>query len=232
MLWLLDKTKTSMGARLFRTYLDQPLKDSAEIDFRLDGVEELTKNLIMRDRIKEALNEIYDIERLSGKIGYGNATPRDLMSLGISLNALPKLKEALISVKSKCLLKLLNGIGDFSTVADLLKRAIMDNPPVSTREGGYIANNFNDDLDKIRDAKKHGKERVKELEKRGARTVSSVTGRTTHLLAGQGGGSKRQTAEKLGVRIVSEDEFLAMLGQEGEGEPEKATSSGQLSFDF
>ena len=73
---------------------------------------------------------------------------------------------------------------------------------------------------------------VKELEKRGARTVSSVTGRTTHLLAGQGGGSKRQTAEKLGVRIVSEDEFLAMLGQEGEGEPEKATSSGQLSFDF
>ena len=73
---------------------------------------------------------------------------------------------------------------------------------------------------------------VKELEKRGARTVSSVTGRTTHLLAGHGGGSKRQTAEKLGVRIVSEDEFLAMLGQEGEGEPEKATSSGQLSFDF
>ena len=166
LLWLLDKTKTSMGARLFRTYLDQPLKDSAAINFRLDGVEEFTKNLIMRDRVKEALNEIYDIERLSGKIGYGNATPRDLMSLGISLNALPKLKEALISVKSKCLLKLLNGIGDFSTVADLLKRAIMDNPPVSTREGGYIANNFNDDLDKIRDAKKHGKERVKELEKK------------------------------------------------------------------
>ncbi len=73
---------------------------------------------------------------------------------------------------------------------------------------------------------------VKELEKRGARTVSSVTGRTTHLLAGHGGGSKRQNAEKLGVRIVSEDEFLAMLGQEGEGEREKATSSGQLSFDF
>lgn len=166
LLWLLDKTKTSMGARLFRTYLDQPLKDSAVINFRLDGVEEFTKNLIMRDRVKEALNEIYDIERLSGKIGYGNATPRDLMSLGISLNALPKLKEALISVKSKCLLKLLNGIGDFSTVTDLLKRAIMDNPPVSTREGGYIANNFNDDLDKIRDAKKHSKERVKELEKK------------------------------------------------------------------
>lgn len=166
LLWLLDKTKTPMGARLFRTWLDQPLKDGALINARLDGVEEFSKNLIMRDKLRSALSKIHDIERISGKIGYGNVTPRDLESLRISLEVLPEITDALKSVKTKKLLKLASDIGDFSKICDLLKKAIRANPPVSTREGGYIGDNFNEELDKYRNAKTVSKEKVNELERR------------------------------------------------------------------
>lgn len=105
-MWLLDKTKTSMGARRFRTIFDQPLKDSSLINARLDSVEELSKNLIMRDRLGESLSKIRDIERISGKIGYGNVMPRDLVALKQSLRELPNLSKILENVKSKNLLNL------------------------------------------------------------------------------------------------------------------------------
>lgn len=166
LLWLLDKTRTPMGARLFRSWLDQPLTDSALINARLDGVEELCKSLIMRDKLKLSLSNIRDIERISGKIGYGNVTPRDLESLGNSLAVLPEVVSALNGVKSKTLQKLVSGIGDFSALCDLLKKAIKENPPVSTREGEFIKDGFNEDLDSLRNAKKNSRRDVDELEKR------------------------------------------------------------------
>ncbi len=166
LLWLLDKTKTPMGARMFRTWLDQPLRDSTLINARLDCVEELSKNLIMRDKLKLSLAKIHDIERISGKIGYGNVTPRDLEALGESLIVLPEVVNALNGVKAKNLLKLVNGIGDYSPISDLLKKAIKENPPVVTRDGNYINGGFNEDLDKLRNAKANSKKQVEELEKR------------------------------------------------------------------
>ncbi len=166
LLWLLDKTRTPMGARLFRSWLDQPLTDSALINARLDGVEELCKSLIMRDKLKLSLSNIRDIERISGKIGYGNVTPRDLEALGNSLSVLPEVISALNGVKVKTLQKLVENIGDFSALSDLLKKAIKENPPVVTRDGDFINDGFNEDLDSLRNAKKNSKKDVDELEKR------------------------------------------------------------------
>lgn len=166
LLWLLDKTKTSMGARKFRTIFDQPLKDSNAINLRLDSVEELTKNLIMRDRLSETLSNIRDIERISGKIGYGNVMPKDLVALKHSLQELPNLSKILENVKSKKLVELKENIYDFSEIANLLERAIKEEPPAIMREGGYINDGFNEDLDSLRNAKTNGKKWVRELEQR------------------------------------------------------------------
>ena len=166
LLWLLDKTKTSMGARKFRTIFDQPLKDSNAINLRLDSVEELTKNLIMRDRLSETLSNIRDIERISGKIGYGNVMPKDLVALKHSLQELPNLLKILENVKSKKLVELKENIYDFSEIANLLERAIKEEPPAIMREGGYINDGFNEDLDSLRNAKTNGKKWVRELEQR------------------------------------------------------------------
>ena len=166
LLWLLDKTKTSMGARLFRENFDKPSKDSAVINQRLDSVEELTKNLIARDKLSLALKNVYDIERISGKIGYGDVMPKDLVNLRVSLFAVPEIKSALSSCKSKKLALLRDSIEDFSSVATLLKKAIKETPPAVLREGGYIEDGFNEELDELREIKTNGKKWVKELEER------------------------------------------------------------------
>lgn len=166
LLWLLDKTKTSMGARRFRENFDKPSKNSTIINERLDSVEELTKNLIMRDRLSESLKQIYDIERISGKIGYGDIMPKDIVNLRTSLEVLPEVKNTLKTAKSKKLVQLRDEIEDFSEIAKLLKNAIKEQPPAVLREGGYIEDGFNEELDELRSIKSNGKEWIKELEKR------------------------------------------------------------------
>ena len=173
LLWLLDKTKTSMGARKMRTLFDQPLKDSTLINLRLDAVEELTKNLIMRDRLKESLSKIYDIERISGKIGYGNIMPKDFVALQQSLTELPNLTNILSTVKSKKLMSLKDSIFDFSEIASLLKSAIKENPPAVMREGGYIADGFNQELDELRNIKKNSQKYIRDLEQK-EREVTNI----------------------------------------------------------
>ncbi len=166
LLWLLDKTKTSMGARRFRENFDKPSKDDKIINQNLDSVEELTKNLILRDSLSEELKQIYDIERISGKIGYGDVMPKDLVNLGKSLAILPDIKKTLNSCKSRKIASLCNEIEDFSEVATLLKNAIKEQPPAVLRDGGYIGDNFNEELDELRSIKNNGKEWIRELEKR------------------------------------------------------------------
>lgn len=168
LLWLMDMTKTSMGARKFRSMFDQPLQNSTEINDRLDSVEELSKNLILRDRLSEILSNIRDIERISGKIAYGNILPKDLIGLRQSLNQVPNIKNLLANMKSKKLVNIRENLVDFGEIVKLLENAIVENPPALLKDGGYIKKGFNQELDELRDAKEIGKrecDKLEELEK-------------------------------------------------------------------
>ncbi len=164
LLWLMDMTKTSMGARRFRAMFDQPLQNSTEINERLDSVEELSKNLILRDRLIESLSKIRDIERISGKIAYGNVLPNDLNSLRYSLEELPSIKNILANIKSKKLANCRDNLQDFGEIVKLLKSAIKEKPPALTKEGGYINEGFNKDLDELRHAKETARKECEKLE--------------------------------------------------------------------
>ncbi len=164
LLWLMDMTKTSMGARRFRSMFDQPLASASEINARLDSVEELSKNLIMRDRLCEVLSNIKDIERISGKIAYGNIVPKDLISLKTSLREIPNIKNILASVKSEKLTQLRESFCDLSEIVELLDKAIKNEPPALMRDGGYIKEGFNQELDDLRNAKEIGKKECAKLE--------------------------------------------------------------------
>ena len=164
LLWLLDQTHTSMGARCFRSMFDQPLISATKINERLDAVEELSKNLILRDRLSECLSQIKDIERICGKIAYGTVTPNELANLKKSLQQVPVIKKALENVKSKKLLQALEGLHDFGEIVDLLDRAVGDNPPLLWKEGGYLLDEFNDELKALRNAKTLGELECRKLE--------------------------------------------------------------------
>lgn len=164
LLWLMDNTKTSMGARKFRSMFDQPLQDSKEINERLDSVEELSKNLILRDRLTEQLKTVKDIERICGKIAYTNALPKDLIALKESLNALPKIRQILVSVKSKKLSNISKNLTEFDEITNLLDKAIKENPPAVLKEGGYLKDGFNDELDSLRNGKETARAEWEKLE--------------------------------------------------------------------
>lgn len=162
-LWVLDKTKTSMGARQLRKMLDEPLQNSKEINARLDGVEELVKKLIVRDRLGEILGKVYDIERLSSKVSYGTATPKDMLTLNISLSMLPEIKAELANCSSEILKGCNEDIVDVSEVTNLLTRAI-DEEATTTLKGNFIKKGFNSELDEYRSAHELGTNWIKSLE--------------------------------------------------------------------
>ena len=155
LLWLLDKTKTSMGARKMRKIFDEPLRVSKTINERLNAVEEIVKKIILRDKLSETLSKINDIERLSGKIAYGNVNPKDLLSLKKSLEVLPLLKGILSETAT--LSKYNEEIADFEDIRDLLERAIKEDAPYILRDGGFIKDGFNTELDTLRNMKNDGK---------------------------------------------------------------------------
>jgi len=164
LLWLMDMTKTSMGARRFRSMFDQPLQNATEINARLDSVDELSKNLIMRDRLAEVLSNFKDIERISGKIAYGNILPKDLIGLKMSLQEIPNIKSVLSNIKTTKLQEIRDGLVDFAEIVALLDRAIVDNPPALLKDGGYIKAGFNQELDDLRNAREIGKRECEKLE--------------------------------------------------------------------
>lgn len=154
LLWLLDKTKTSMGARKLRKMFDEPLRNAKVINERLSSVEEIVKKIVLRDRLSEALSKINDIERLSGKIAYGSINPKDMLSLKVSLQALPELEYILSS--SDSLSRFSKQMANFEEVTDLLERAIKEDAPYVTRDGGFIKDGFNTELDTLRSMKNDG----------------------------------------------------------------------------
>lgn len=166
LLWVLDRTKTAMGARMLRTYIEQPLIHKSEIIKRQNAIEELNMNYISREEICEYLNPIYDLERLIGRISYKTANPRDLISFKNSLDMLPYIKKMLEEFNSDMLMNLQEELDPLTDVKDLIDRAIIDDPPITVREGGIIKEGFHEEADKFRHAKTEGKSWLAELESR------------------------------------------------------------------
>ncbi len=164
LLWVLDKTKTAMGARMLRKYVEQPLIDRTEILLRLDGVEELKEQAISREEIREYLSPVYDLERLIMKITYGSANPRDLMAFKTSLEMLPPIRCILGEMQSEVLKNIYGDIDALTDLYGLLKNAIQDDPPLTMKEGNIIRDGYHEDVDKLRRAKSDGKDWLAKLE--------------------------------------------------------------------
>lgn len=166
LLWLLDKTKTGMGARLLNQMILSPLKDLEKINYRQEGVAELFDASVVRMGLSDTLREVKDIERLSGKISNGNFQPRDCVALAASLNAIPSVKFQLTGFSSRILKDVDKDLLDMKPLADLLSEAIADSPPAMMKDGGYIREGFNAELDELRSIGVHGKELILGIEAR------------------------------------------------------------------
>mgnify|MGYP002510428525 FL=1 len=164
LLWVLDKTKTAMGARQLRTDLEQPLINMEDINDRLDTIDQLCKNTVSRDEIREYLNPIYDLERLLGRVSYKSANPRDLISFANSMEMLPHIKTVLKDFDAKLLKEIDEQIDGLEDVYERIKNAICDEPPILIREGGIIKEGFDEDIDHLRKAKTDGKNWLAQLE--------------------------------------------------------------------
>ena len=164
LLWVLDKTKTAMGARTLRNYIEQPLLNKADMEARLDAVEELSKDSVSRDEIREYLNPIYDLERLLSKVTYKTANPRDLIAFRNSLEMLPHIKTVLKGFQKELLTGIYEDMESLEDIYALIDAAIEEEPPLLVREGGIIKDGFNADIDMLRNAKRDGKQWLAQLE--------------------------------------------------------------------
>ncbi len=164
LLWVLDKTKTAMGARMLRSLIEQPLIDKAEMEKRLDAIEELNKDSVSRDEIREYLNPIYDLERLLSKVTYKTANPRDLIAFRNSLEMLPPIKTVLSGFSCEELATANEQIDGLEDIYHLIASAIEEEPPITIREGGMIKDGFDETIDMLRSAKRDGKEWLAQLE--------------------------------------------------------------------
>ena len=164
LLWVLDKTATSMGGRLLRRWLNNPLIEAKQINKRLDAVSELKNNVILRGDITDALKKVYDIERLAGKISYGSANGRDLISLKSSAKQLPEIKKILSQAKSNMLVELHSELDTLDDIYELIEKTIVDDPPISVKEGGLIKLGYDEEIDKLKTATTDGKNWIIQLE--------------------------------------------------------------------
>ena len=164
LLWVLDKTKTAMGARMLRSFIEQPLIDKGEMERRLDAIEEFNKDSVSRDEIREYLNPIYDLERLLSKVTYKTANPRDLIAFRNSLEMLPHIKKVLKSFLKEELSGIQEEIDGLEDIYQLIKNAIVEEPPITIREGGMIQDGFDETIDMLRRAKHDGKQWLAQLE--------------------------------------------------------------------
>ena len=166
LLWVLDKTATSMGGRLLRRWISDPLIDVAEINNRLDAVQELKDDIMLRGELTSSLKGVYDIERLAGKISYGNANARDLNSLKSSASKLPEIKKLIENSKSGMLKELYNELDSLEDIYSLIDKAIVEEPPISVTEGGVIKMGYDPEIDELKTAMTDGKTWLVQLEAR------------------------------------------------------------------
>ncbi len=164
LLWVLDKTSTSMGGRLLRRWINDPLINVTQINKRLDSVEELKNSVILRGDITESLKKVYDIERLAGKIAYGNANGRDLISLKNSVKQLPDIKQILSKTESPLLQDLYEELDVLQDIFNLIEESIVEEPPISVKEGGIIKLGYDPEIDTLKKATTEGKTWIVNLE--------------------------------------------------------------------
>ena len=173
LIWVSDNTSTSMGGRLLRRWINDPLLDETQINKRLDAVENLKNDFILRGDLKEALRKVYDIERLAGKISYGNANARDLISLKNSVRNLPKIKELLKANNSELLNSIYEKLDELKDIEKLIDDAIVEEPPITIKEGGIIKRGYNPEIDEYKEASTEGKKWILELEAK-ERTLTGI----------------------------------------------------------
>lgn len=164
LLWVLDKTKTAIGARMLRSYIEQPLIDKESIIKRQKAIEELNKSLITRDELREYLSPIYDLERLISKVAYKSANPRDLIALLNSLKMLPHIKTVIQDFKSPLFKEITEELDVLDDITSLIDNSINEDPPINIKEGGIIKEGYNEEVDRLRKAKTEGKTWLAELE--------------------------------------------------------------------
>lgn len=165
LLWLLDETKTAMGSRLLKSWVDRPLIDQDQIELRHSIVDTLIGNYFERQEIREKLTEVYDLERLAGRIAFGNVNARDLIQLKKSLLQIPLLKNMVENLPNDAMKHLADKLEPCEEITDLLESAIVPNPPLSVKEGNIISDGYNEELDRYRYASRNGKQWIAELEK-------------------------------------------------------------------
>ena len=164
LLWVLDKTSTSMGGRLLRRWLNDPLVDVLEINKRLNAVKELKEDLILRGDVIENLKKVHDIERLAGKMAYGNANARDMVTLKNSLFKLPEVKKILANCRSDLLKELYENLDELQDIYELIEKAIVEDPPMTIKDGEIIKLGYDEEIDKLKTAQIEGKTWLVQLE--------------------------------------------------------------------
>jgi DNA mismatch repair protein MutS len=238
LLWLLDETKTAMGGRMLKQWIDRPLIDREKIEQRHHFVELLMNYYFERQELREKLKEVYDLERLAGRVAFGNVNARDLVQLKQSLLQVPYLKQILQSIGSEEMNRLIERLDPCEEVTDLLERAIVDNPPLSLKEGNIIRDGYHAQLDQYRDASRNGKTWIAQLEreereKTGIKSLKvgynrvfgyyiEVTKANLHLLE-EGRYERKQTltnAERFITPELKEKEALILQAEEKIGELE------------
>ncbi len=165
LLWVLDKTMTSMGGRMLRRWIEEPLLEVEKINNRLNAVEELKKDYLLRGQLRDSLRCIYDLERLAGKIAYGTINPRDLIALSNSLRKLPIIKELLTYKEASYIKDIKNNINCHTELKELIENAIMEEPPITIKEGNIIKDGYSKDIDELRWITREGKDWISNLEK-------------------------------------------------------------------
>ncbi|TXK92226.1 DNA mismatch repair protein MutS [Parageobacillus sp. SY1] len=232
LLWLLDETVTAMGGRLLKQWLDRPLLDRKQIERRLHMVETLIHHYFERQELRERLREVYDVERLAGRVAYGNVNARDLIQLKKSLQQIPALKDIVENLSDDEAKQLADKLDPCSELVDLLERSIQENPPLSVKEGNIIKDGYNETLDRYRDASRNGKAWIAQLESKereltGIKSLKigynrvfgyyiEVTKANLHLLP-KGRYERKQTlanAERFITQELKEKEALILEAEE------------------
>ncbi|MGJ7912581.1 DNA mismatch repair protein MutS [Neobacillus sp. LXY-1] len=238
LLWLLDETKTAMGGRMLKYWIDRPLINREEIEHRHSLVEIFMNHYFERQDLREKLTEVYDLERLAGRVAFGNVNARDLVQLKRSLLQIPLLKQILHSIQGDKMTELVDLLDPCEEVTDLLEQAIVENPPLSLKEGNIIRDGYNEQLDQYRDASRNGKTWIAQLErqereKTGIKSLKvgynrvfgyyiEVTRANLHLLQ-EGQYERKQTltnAERFITPDLKEKEALILQAEEKIGELE------------
>ncbi|NRD79045.1 DNA mismatch repair protein MutS [Bacillus sp. BRMEA1] len=238
LLWLLDETMTAMGGRMLKHWIDRPLIDREEIEHRHNLVEVLINHYFERQELREKLTEVYDLERLAGRVAFGNVNARDLVQLKHSLMQVPFLIQTLGSMDNDAVKQIASQLDPCEEVTDLLEQAIVENPPLSLKEGNIICDGYNMQLDQYRDASRNGKNWIAQLERdererTGIKSLKvgynrvfgyyiEVTRSNLHLL-GEGRYERKQTlsnAERFITPELKEKEALILQAEEKIGELE------------